>query len=216
MPKRQRDRRVTVAGRLGGRRVAAIVGAATLAVVILGVAAIVVGRRGGSTGSRALSSASSTPGHAPTGGPLIPVAQRLAAPEFSVQTAPFGDGSVFDLAHERGHVVVVYFMAGWCLTCIPEASALAKLQEQYGANGVRILALDVDRTEGDTQLAEFRARAGNGRYLWGFDRDLRIAQALNVRSLDSTIVVDRDGRIAYRDSVPTPYDTLATVVRALS
>ncbi len=146
---------------------------------------------------------------------MIPAADRVLAPGFRVQTASFGDGSVFDLAHERGHVVVVYFMAGWCITCIPEASALAKLETRYGAQGVRILAMDVELSEDEAQLASFRAHAGDGRYLWAFDRGFHVAQALDVNSLDSTVVIDRDGRIAFRDSVPTPYDTLQAVVRAL-
>ena len=54
------------------------------------------------------------------------------------------DGSVFDLTDERGNVVVLFFMAAWCTTCIPEARALNALYEEYGDRGLPILAIDID------------------------------------------------------------------------
>ncbi len=47
------------------------------------------------------------------------------------------------------------------------------------------------------------------------DRDVGVARALGVQILDATVIIDRDGRIAYRDGVPTSYETLAAVIEAL-
>ena len=58
-----------------------------------------------------------------------PAHERKRSPYFSVKTASFGDGSVFDLTEKKGNVVVMFFMAGWCVTCIPEARALAELHD---------------------------------------------------------------------------------------
>ena len=33
------------------------------------------------------------------------------------------DGERFELVDKRGEVVALYFMAGWCASCIPEAQA---------------------------------------------------------------------------------------------
>ncbi|MGH2500481.1 MAG: TlpA family protein disulfide reductase [Candidatus Limnocylindria bacterium] len=144
-----------------------------------------------------------------------PLGDRPTAPPLAVRTTSFGDGSTFDLAGERGNVVVMYFMAYWCGTCIPEARALAELHERYAAAGVRILVLDVDQQSSERLLAGFRERAGGGRHLWALDRGSTVASSLGVRSLDATVVIDRDGRIAYRDSVPTPRETLVAVLEAL-
>lgn len=144
-----------------------------------------------------------------------PVAQRPAALPIRLQTASFGDGSVFDLAEERGNVVVVFFMAAWCWTCIPETEALAQIHEQYADQGVRVLILDVDTTENEGDLAEFRNSYGAGEHLWAMDLDVEVARTYEVLSLDTTIFIDREGRVAYRDGSPTPYDTLAAVIEAL-
>lgn len=144
-----------------------------------------------------------------------PAGERPAATAMRLQTASFGDGSVFDLAAERGNVVVVFFMAAWCATCVPEAQALARIHEQYASQGVRILILDVDTTEDEDDLAGFREQTGNGEHLWAMDLDVEVAQAHRVLTLDTTIFIDRDGRVAYRDGSPTSYEVLAAVIEAL-
>ena len=143
------------------------------------------------------------------------VDRRDPAPGLSIQTASFADGSVFDLEDERGNIVVVFFMAAWCLTCIPEAQALAVLHERYADQGVRILVMDVEQTERERDLQDFRERAGNGQHLWAMDPDFRVARAFEVRALDATVVIDREGRIAYQDASPTAYETLRALIEAL-
>ncbi len=146
---------------------------------------------------------------------LISVEKRSVAPPIKLQTASYADGTVFDLSEERGKVVVLYFMAAWCLTCVPEALALADLHKAYANKGVRILVLDVERRETEAQLAEFRERAGNGAHLWALDRDHQVARPYRIRALDTTIFIDRGGKIAYRDAIPTRYEDLAAVTEAL-
>ncbi len=144
-----------------------------------------------------------------------PVEQRAPALPVRLQTASFGDGSVFDISTERGNVVILYFMAAWCTTCIPEAQALAQIHETYADRGVRVLVLDVDVTENEGDLAGFREQAGNGEHLWAMDVDDQVARTYNVRLLDTTIFIDREGRIAYVDGSPTSYDVLAAIIEAL-
>jgi peroxiredoxin len=144
-----------------------------------------------------------------------PVAQRDPAPQVRVQTAAFGDGTVFDLSAQRGNVVVLYFTAAWCPTCTAETRALARIQEAHAAHGVRILALDVDWTETEDDLEAYRGKYGNGRHLWAMDEDLTVAQAYGIRSLGSTVFIDREGRVAYSDSLQTSYETLNAVIEAL-
>lgn len=146
---------------------------------------------------------------------VTPQAERGPAPLFDLKTASFADGSTFHLEAERGHVVVLFFMAYWCPTCVSEAQALAEIHRQYQGVGVRVLAVDVDQGSNEQLLAQFRDRAGGGRYLWGIDRDFRVARALDVQMLDSTVVIDRKGRIAYRDGSPTPRETLLAVIETV-
>lgn len=147
-------------------------------------------------------------------GLVTPPAQRDPAPPIDLQTASFADGSSFHLGEEHGHLVVLYFMAYWCPTCVPEAQALTEIQQEYGDRGVRILSIDVDQGSNEQLLSQFRDRAG-GHYLWGVDHGFRASRALEVRMLDSTVVIDRDGRVAYRDGSSTPRETLRAVIETL-
>ncbi len=146
---------------------------------------------------------------------LIPAEKRRVAPPIKLKTASYGDGSIFDLGQERGNVVALFFMAAWCATCVPEAQALAELHRDYADKGLRILVLDVDRRETEGQLAGFRARTGTGGHLWALDRDNQVARPYRIRALDTTIFIDREGKIAYGDAYPTRYETLAAVTEAL-
>jgi len=73
----------------------------------------------------------------------------------------------------------------------------------------------VEQRETEADLARFRDRAGTGENLWAMDRDYQVLRPYRVRALDTTIVIDREGKIAYGDAYPTPYETLAALTEAL-
>ena len=78
---------------------------------------------------------------------LLPGA--LASPE--VGQGPFAlrvagpDGQVFDLAQERGHVVLVNVWATWCVPCREEMPVLDRFYRQHRDRGLRLLGLSADR-----------------------------------------------------------------------
>lgn len=133
------------------------------------------------------------------------------APDFSV---PLLDGGTFTLSEHRGSPTVIFFMAYWCGTCIAEAQALAKLQAAYG-DQVQIIAIDVDPSSTPEALAQFKHSAGNGDFFWAFDPGQRVAQTYQVRSLDTTVIVDANGVVVYRDEFPTPYRTLNQALQGI-
>ncbi len=48
--------------------------------------------------------------------------------------------------------------------------------------------------------------------IWATDTDQGVVRALQVRTLGTTIIIGRDGRISYRDGGATPYDVLKSEV----
>tara|TARA_R110002110_G_scaffold415612_1_gene651449 strand:- start:2769 stop:3368 length:600 start_codon:yes stop_codon:yes gene_type:complete len=146
---------------------------------------------------------------------LIPSEERTEALAFRIQTASFGDGKIFDLATADGDVVVIFFMASWCTTYVPEARALKELHAAYRKRGLRVLVVDIDPRSTERALARFRVIANKGEYLWALDTQQTIVRSYGVRTLDATIIIDRDGRIAYRDAFPTDYERLDDAVRGL-
>jgi len=69
--------------------------------------------------------------------------------------------------------VAIYTMAGWCLSCIPEAQAWAKLYSEYHQRGVDVLLLSVDPSDMPTTLANFSNLAGRevATWPWAIDKD---------------------------------------------
>lgn len=126
------------------------------------------------------------------------------APDFSVPTL---QGDLFHLSEQRGRPTLIFFMAYWCPTCIPEARALAQLKQEYG-NELKIVALDIDPTSTPETLANFKRAADNGAFTWAFDSGQEVTRSYEVRALDTTVILDEEGRVVYRDAFVTPYETL--------
>lgn len=134
------------------------------------------------------------------------------APDFTVKTL---DGSDFTLSGHRGKVVILYAMAAWCPSCAPEAQALARIYTEYQGSGVEILILDVWQGDTEEQFLQFKNSVKGGDHFWALDKGSRWALAYEIKTLDATVIIDRQGRIAYRDGSPTPYQKLKKEVESL-
>lgn len=130
------------------------------------------------------------------------------APDFAVQTL---SGDTFALRPLKGPVVIS-FIAGWCASCLEEATAGGKVLETFKGSNVRVLAVDADPSDSLTQLNRFREAAGNPPVDWYMDRDSTLTRSYRVRALDTTFVIDRNGNIVYSDERPTDYETMAAAV----
>jgi peroxiredoxin len=126
-------------------------------------------------------------------------------PNFSLATL---DGKRFNLKAERGNVVALFFTAGWCNDCIPEARGWSKLYPAYKGRGLDLLMISVDPNDTPQTIAGFQSRSGIRPLPWAIDRTGEVSRSLGIRALGSTVIVDREGRIAYRDAYETDSETL--------
>jgi thiol-disulfide isomerase/thioredoxin len=110
-----------------------------------------------------------------------------------------------------GRPAVVFFFAGWCGSCIPEAAALGDLHRQHGED-VDVVAVDIDATDTREMIDEFLRAAGSPTYPVVHDKTDAIRAAYGVASLDVTVITDASGKVVYRDSVPS---TLAQLTDGL-
>ena len=133
------------------------------------------------------------------------------APDFSVPTL---DGGEYTLAAFDGKPRVLFAMAYWCTTCLPEARALAQLEPDFG-DRISILALDVDPSSTPTALAQFKAAVGDPDYAWAFDAGQQVTNLYQIAALDTTLILDQNGHVVYRDAYPTNYTTLKTTIDGL-
>lgn len=139
-------------------------------------------------------------------------ATGAAAPDFTVRTM---NGGGFALAEHTGEPTLILFMASWCVSCIFEAQNLGEVYSRYRDRGLNVIALDVQDGDTDVEVQAFREAAGNPDYVWAFDDEYRVTEAYNVRTLDTTVLIDQEGRIVYYDQRPTPLEPLLQAVMAV-
>jgi peroxiredoxin len=123
---------------------------------------------------------------------LIAVKDRKAAPGVSGELL---DGGSFDLAAQKGHVVVVNFWASWCAPCRAEAADLEKVYAATKSSGVTFIGINI-RDEKDKAVAFHQ---GHATYPSLFDPAGKLSMAFSdvpPSAIPSTLVIDREGRIA--------------------
>lgn len=125
-------------------------------------------------------------------------------------TASALDGGQVRIPADRPSVV--FFFAGWCGSCIPEATALGQLQRKHG-DDVDIVAVDIDSGDTREMISEFMAAAGSPEYPVVHDKTDAIRAAYEVASLDVTVITDASGKVVYRDSVPSTLAQLSDGLR---
>lgn len=116
------------------------------------------------------------------------------APGFKV--TPIDQRRPFDSRERLGkRVVVVRFQASWCKPCDKEAAGFARVVERYRPRGVDFIALHVQDTETNTRRF---VKSRPTPYPVALDPRLAIANQFGFKGTPSTIVIDRQGRIAAR------------------
>jgi peroxiredoxin len=140
------------------------------------------------------------------------VADRSAAPAAAFRTI---DGRDVTLAGLHGQPVALYFMASWCGTCVPEAQAWGQIARDGSVQGLQVFVIDVDPVDSAQALANFRDRYVGGGLHWVFDADQTLTRAFGVASLDTTVLIDASGRVAYRNTVPLSVTQLRQALAAL-
>jgi len=157
-----------------------------------------------SSSTETTTSAASTTSHTP------------GAPDFTLATLR---GGSFRLASQQGHVVVLFFMATGCAGCEPGSHDLAQALQSAKIQGAEALAIDLNTGDRFADLEAFIQSAGipaTAPVQWGIDTTGAIASAYNVQILETTVVIDPHGQIAYRSDGAVPPEQLAQIVRNLA
>ena len=115
-------------------------------------------------------------------------------PQVKAVTGELLDGGTYDLANDRGKVVVVNFWGSWCAPCRAEAADLESTYQATKDKGVTFIGVD-SRDDRDSARAFMRGRAT---YPSIYDVDGKVALKFDVTqtSTPATLIIDRQGRIA--------------------
>ncbi|MDT0392189.1 TlpA family protein disulfide reductase [Streptomyces dubilierae] len=124
--------------------------------------------------------------------------ERADAPDLSGKTV---DGKQLDVGDYKGKVVVVNVWGSWCPPCRAEAPGFQKVSEDLKDQGVQFVGINTRDTSTGPALA-FEKTYGvtypslydpTGKLMLRFERG-----TLNPQAIPSTLVFDRDGKIAAR------------------
>ncbi|MGW7492934.1 TlpA family protein disulfide reductase [Streptomyces luteogriseus] len=124
--------------------------------------------------------------------------KRTPAPDLSGKTIA---GKTLDVADYKGKVVVLNVWGSWCNPCRAEAKYFAKVSKAYADKGVQFVGINTRDTSTGAALA-FEKDWGitypslydpTGKLLLRFKKG-----TLNPQAIPSTLILDRDGRIAAR------------------
>lgn len=127
---------------------------------------------------------------------VIDPADRVPAPALSGATL---DGDEYNLADDRGEIVVMNVWASWCAPCRAEAPALEEVWSEAQDAGVQFIGLN---TRDSTLSAQRFVETMGLTFPNVQDTDGRLqllfSDSLPPQAIPSTLVVDREGRVAAR------------------
>ncbi len=141
------------------------------------------------------------------------VANRLKRIELVGKAAPpiqgtDLDGKAFNLADEKGKVVLVVFWASWCIPNAAQASWLEDVEHAYHNRGLQVVGINVDvQDEGgrklETVLPNIRRFLLDYNVPWrtlvngAGDHDY--AKAYGISDIPANVLIDRDGKVIQID-----------------
>ena len=112
-----------------------------------------------------------------------------AAPNFDLPAR--SDGSI-SLSKLSGNVVYVDLWASWCGSCRKSFPLMTQLQEKYGSQGLKIVAVNIDKKRENAEkfLAELSPN-----FSIAFDPDGSVPKSYSMKTMPSSYVIDRSGKI---------------------
>jgi thiol-disulfide isomerase/thioredoxin len=140
---------------------------------------------------------------------LIKPADRKSGPRAEGTSL---EGAPVRLGDLQGKVVVINFWASWCAPCRAEAPALEKIHTDDAAKGVEFVGIDI--RDGKEPAKAF-VRSFKIGYPSIFDPDGQVTLAFRdvpPNAVPSTLVLDRQGRVAARIIGATTYSKLGPLV----
>jgi thiol-disulfide isomerase/thioredoxin len=117
--------------------------------------------------------------------------QGAPAPAFTLDGR---DGPV-TLAAYKGKFVYIDFWASWCAPCKRSFPWMAQLQKRFAADGLQVLAVNVDARRADAE--RFLAANPPG-FTVAFDAKGATPRQYAIKGMPSSVLVDPDGVVVYQ------------------
>ena len=146
-------------------------------------------------------------------GEVIPADERAQAPEFSGTLLGGGEFSSTELA---GEVAVLNFWGSWCPPCRVESPQFQEVYADVRDQGVAFLGLNVKETSEQFALAFVQSEGIEFPSLYDPRGEVALAfRDYPANAIPSTIILDREGRVAAVYTGEVAQDDLRAVIGLL-
>lgn len=126
------------------------------------------------------------------------------APDFSLEDVAGNKVNLQETVKTSKKTLLV-FWATWCPHCRNEIPELRRLNAEYRAGGLKILAVNIGETQ--KKVDSFIKQQGIT-YTALLDTDNRVASQYGVMGIPTNILLDSSGVIKYRGVPPPPEELL--------
>ena len=138
------------------------------------------------------------------------VAKRQVMADFSATNA---DGGTWRLRDHRGEVVAVNFWATWCGPCQQETPVMVRAVRDLAPQGFAVVGVSLDEGDRDAKVKAFAER-------YAVNYPIVFPEAMsqlstNLEGIPTTLLIDRQGRVAKRYFGEMRESTLRQDVRTL-
>ncbi len=128
--------------------------------------------------------------------PQGPPTLQRGDPAPAFVAADLRTGEPVSVSDYRGRVLLVNLWATWCHPCREETPYLQRMYERYRRRGLRVLGVSIDLPADRDRVAEFVDEMGV-EYDVVLDPAAASAEVFRARGLPTSVLVDRDGVVAF-------------------
>lgn len=108
------------------------------------------------------------------------------------------DGKPLSIEKFKGKVVLLDFWATWCKPCLAEMPNVKRIYDMYQKEGFEIIGISLDSNRSALENYIKRNDIEWPQFFDGAAWNNEVAQKYKVRSIPSTFLVDRSGKIRYK------------------
>jgi peroxiredoxin len=106
------------------------------------------------------------------------------------------DGAKFDMAAEKGNVVLLNLWATWCGPCREEIPELEQMHKQHSGDGFKVVGVSLD--EGELDAVKEFVRSHNMTYPIALDPEGKLTGVFQTGVIPTTALIDRNGTIVWK------------------
>ncbi len=145
-----------------------------------------------------------------TGGEASPLLGK-AAPDF---TLPLAGGGQFQLAAEKGTIIVLDFWATWCGPCVAAMPEQIKTLAQFAGQPVKFIA--INQGEPEAPILKFLQQR-HWALTVALDQQQEVGKKYGVEGIPHTVIIGPTGNIEYSitGAAPGNAEQMAAVIRKL-